>query len=64
MADTSTKQVKILLICNFNRCDRNFCCYFRTIPVWLSWLPYLSWFNYGFEALIVNQWDGYGNISK
>ncbi|KAL9966625.1 hypothetical protein ACROYT_G024728 [Oculina patagonica] len=34
-----------------------------TIPDWLSWLQYLSWFNYGFEALIVNQWDGYGNIT-
>lgn len=31
-----------------------------TIPVWLSWLQYVSWFNYGFEAMLVNQWDGYG----
>jgi len=34
-----------------------------TIPVWLSWLQYLSWFNYGFEALVVNQWDDYGKIT-
>lgn len=34
----------------------------RTIPEWLSWLRYLSWFNYGFEALVVNQWDNYGPI--
>ncbi|RMX61223.1 hypothetical protein pdam_00023788 [Pocillopora damicornis] len=36
----------------------------RTIPEWLSWLRYLSWFNYGFEALVVNQWDNYGPIRK
>ena len=34
-----------------------------TIPDWLVWLKYLSWFNYAFEVLVVNQWDGYGNIS-
>ncbi|XP_078376593.1 protein white-like [Oculina patagonica] len=34
-----------------------------TIPDWLFWLKYLSWFNYGFEALVVNQWDNYGNIT-
>ena len=37
---------------------------FRTIPKWLSWLQYVSWYNYAFEALLVNQWEGYGNISK
>ena len=37
---------------------------FSTIPDWLSWLQYLSWFNYGYEALVVNQWENYGNISK
>ena len=31
--------------------------------MWLTWLRYLSWFNYGFEALVINQWDNYGNIS-
>lgn len=34
-----------------------------SIPEWLSWLQYLSWFSYGYEALVVNQWDNYGNIS-
>ncbi|XP_054160065.1 protein white-like [Oppia nitens] len=28
-----------------------------TIPVWLNWIKYLSWFYYGNEALIVNQWQ-------
>ena len=37
---------------------------FRTIPDWLSWLQYISWFNYGFEAMNINQWKGYGNIRK
>nr|XP_058944927.1 protein white-like [Pocillopora verrucosa] len=32
-----------------------------TVPVWLSWLHYLSWFSYGFEAMLVNQWNGYGD---
>ena len=36
--------------------------HFSTIPDWLSWLQYLSWFKYGFETLVVNQWDGYENI--
>ena len=35
----------------------------RSVPVWLSWLKYLSWFLYGFEALLVNQWSGVLNIS-
>lgn len=35
----------------------------NTIPDWLSWLQYLSWFKYGFETLVVNQWDGYENIA-
>ncbi|XP_020625255.1 protein white-like [Orbicella faveolata] len=34
-----------------------------SIPAWLTWLRYLSWFNYGFEALVINQWDNYGNIT-
>ncbi|XP_047478557.1 protein white-like isoform X1 [Penaeus chinensis] len=31
-----------------------------SIPPYLDWLSYLSWFQYGFEALTINQWDGYG----
>ena len=27
-----------------------------TIPVWLEWLKYLSWFMYSNEALLINQW--------
>ena len=27
-----------------------------TIPVWLEWLKYLSWFMYTNEALLINQW--------
>ncbi|KAJ7318624.1 ATPase [Desmophyllum pertusum] len=34
-----------------------------TIPGWLSWLKYISWFYYGYEALVINQWDNYGNIT-
>lgn len=28
------------------------------MPPWLSWLPYLSFFYYGYEALAVNELDG------
>ncbi|XP_044178939.1 protein white-like isoform X3 [Acropora millepora] len=34
-----------------------------TIPKWLSWVQRISWFSYAYEALVVNQWDNYGNIT-
>ena len=37
-----------------------FCC--RSVPVYFVWLKYISWFMYGFEALIINQWKDYGPI--
>jgi len=27
-----------------------------SLPVWLSWLQYISWFKYSNEILVVNQW--------
>jgi len=33
-----------------------------SVPVWLVWLKYLSWLFYGFEALMINQWDGVEGI--
>ncbi len=33
-----------------------------TIPVWLSWIQYISWFHYANEALTINQWDGVTDI--
>ncbi|KAG0727612.1 Protein white [Chionoecetes opilio] len=32
-----------------------------TIPPYLDWLSYLSWFKYSFEALTINQWIDWGN---
>ncbi|KAK4320583.1 hypothetical protein Pmani_008587 [Petrolisthes manimaculis] len=32
-------------------------------PSWLTWLKYLSWFNYGNEALVLNQWRGVESIA-
>ena len=29
----------------------------ESMPSWLSWVKYLSWFFYGFEILMTNQWD-------
>ena len=33
-----------------------------TIPVWLEWLKYFSWFMYTNEALLINQWKGVDDI--
>ena len=33
-----------------------------TIPASLQWMKYLSWFMYGNEALLINQWEGVDNI--
>eukprot|EP00794_Sanderia_malayensis_P003789 gene3789-4312_t len=33
-----------------------------SVPAYFIWLKYLSWFKYSFEALLVNQWDSFGNI--
>lgn len=32
-------------------------------PVYFVWLKYLSWFYYGNEALMVNQWSNFGDLS-
>jgi len=32
-----------------------FCC--RSVPPYFKWLSYLSWFKYGNEALLINQWS-------
>ena len=29
-----------------------------SIPAWLEWLKYISWFMYSNELLVVNQWEG------
>jgi hypothetical protein len=34
----------------------------RSVPVYFIWLKYLSWFMYGNEALLVNQWEGITTI--
>jgi ABC-type multidrug transport system permease subunit len=34
-----------------------------SVPFYFVWLKYLSWFYYGNEALIINQWQGIQNIS-
>ncbi|CAM1309466.1 wht-7 (predicted) [Pycnogonum litorale] len=33
-----------------------------SIPVYFIWLKYLSWFSYGYEIMIVNQWSSIGEI--
>ncbi|KAI6242749.1 hypothetical protein M3Y99_00181500 [Aphelenchoides fujianensis] len=32
------------------------------IPAWIRWIQYLSWFRFGYEALIVNEWQHYATI--
>ena len=34
-----------------------------SVPFWMGWIKYLSWFLYSYEALIINQWSGVTNIS-
>ncbi|KAG1660605.1 Protein white [Nymphon striatum] len=30
----------------------------NSVPVYLVWMKHLSWFNYGFEIMLVNEWSG------
>jgi EPP (Eye Pigment Precursor) family transporter len=34
-----------------------------SIPAWLDWFKYISWFFYSFEALMGNQWNGVEKIA-
>ena len=29
-----------------------------SVPIYLEWMRYLSWYMYGLEALSINQWSG------
>ncbi|KAK0424360.1 hypothetical protein QR680_008634 [Steinernema hermaphroditum] len=33
------------------------------MPAYVSWVQYLSWFRFGYESLIVNQFENYPNIT-
>lgn len=35
----------------------------RSTPTYMIWVKYLSWFNYGNEALMINQWEGVRNLT-
>lgn len=30
---------------------------YRSVPFYFEWFSYLSWFRYGNEALLINQWS-------
>ncbi|GBP26141.1 Protein white [Eumeta japonica] len=34
-----------------------------SVPPYLGWISYLSWFRYGNEALLINQWSGVERIA-
>uniref|UniRef100_A0A0N5C4T2 ABC transporter domain-containing protein n=1 Tax=Strongyloides papillosus TaxID=174720 RepID=A0A0N5C4T2_STREA len=34
-----------------------------TLPVYASWLTYISWFKHSFEALSINQWRGVADLN-
>ncbi|XP_069194457.1 protein white isoform X2 [Procambarus clarkii] len=34
----------------------------ESVPVYFVWIKYISWFNYGNEALMINQWSDIDNI--
>lgn len=29
-----------------------------SVPDWLNWMQYISWFKYSNELLVINQWEG------
>lgn len=35
----------------------------RSVPVYFVWFSYLSWFRYGNEALLINQWSDVDSIA-
>ncbi|XP_045170130.2 protein white-like [Mercenaria mercenaria] len=35
----------------------------ESIPVYFIWLEYLSWFNYAYELIAINQWDNIDTIA-
>ncbi|KAF5303835.1 hypothetical protein FQR65_LT08092 [Abscondita terminalis] len=35
----------------------------NSIPVYFKWLSHISWFRYGYEAFMVNQWTGVNYIN-
>ena len=35
----------------------------RTVPVWLLWIKYISFFYYSFNVLMINQWSSIEEIS-
>ena len=34
-----------------------------SVPVYMLWIKYLSWFSYSSEILMINQWDSISNLS-
>lgn len=44
--------------------DFNYIATFSTVPVYLSWLKYISRFYYGLEALSIFHWTGVKDIRK
>ncbi|KAK6747009.1 hypothetical protein RB195_000323 [Necator americanus] len=35
-----------------------------SLPPYVAWIQYLSWFRYGFEALAINQWNNVNNANS
>ena len=35
---------------------------YRSLPSFLVWAQWLSWYRYAYEILVVNQWDGVDSI--
>lgn len=39
------------------------CIIYRSVPFYFEWFSYLSWFRYGNEALLINQWSEVESIA-
>ena len=35
----------------------------NSVVPWLAWIQYISWFKYGYSALVINQWSGVKEIT-
>lgn len=42
----------------------NLLTYFRSLPLYIQWIKYISWLLHSSEALSILQWNGVHNICK
>ncbi|CAG2101407.1 unnamed protein product [Medioppia subpectinata] len=53
---------KMIKLSQFIKINHHCLLQYSQILVWIGWIKYISWFYYGNEALIINQWRGIDHI--